>query len=716
MPSVTLTILGDATGARRALAETRAEYERASTALGGMGRRSAADRRRDEAEEIAGARRQLRVLHDARVRARLARKREDDAAAAQRKRDRHREEAEEIQGVRQQLRTLTTERQRAAREQKRIADEAVRDANRSEQRRTRDAEREERRRTRLAETEARRRRRAVEAIERRQSRSERQAAARGERGGHAAAAVVGTVATDAHGRIQAARQTVAERTSTLNTALVQRGTSQEENARDNATIQARLAESRSGVEVDVALAAIARAQSAANALGGDTRQQREAGIAATLDDVEFAGTVDPQNVEGIVGMGAILRRRVSDPALRRRILRGAVGTSFEGSVETDNMITSALPGLLEAIASGTANVAPEDRDRVTAEIAQDTFAQLQAQAASGRTVGVAANRTNTVRTALANADRQGRLGLALAEVARTGTAEQQAAFASTFTKDAEGVYRMNAATRDTPSNAARFFGTMFNNDAGALRNAMGTNGLGGRRQLMNAPDVSAIASYFGLTTGTDGSQVREYDHVEQLKRASLTPEQETMMAQTRAAEDRTRLIREREQALYRERPTGRPGLTTRASDAAASFATEHPVLSALGIGAGGMMGRAALGAAGSWVGSALGAVATAGMAPMAAMASLAAGGTALGLYGSSETLRTGRNAEGAQVSTSERALSGAALLGSGTLFVFAPVISAIKELPRQLAEALRAQPPTVTVDPHTEAHAASQAAGGRSAR
>jgi hypothetical protein len=86
--------------------------------------------------------------------------------------------------------------------------------------------------------------------------------------------------------------------------------------------------------------------------------------------------------------------------------------------------------------------------------------------------GHASQRTNTVRTALSNVPRQNRMGLALAETARTGTPEQQAAFAAAFTKGADGQYSMNADVRDTPSNAARFFGTMFNNDASALRNAL----------------------------------------------------------------------------------------------------------------------------------------------------------------------------------------------------------------------------------------------------
>lgn len=514
--------------------------------------------------------------------------------------------------------------------------------------------------------------------------------------GGQAANVLGQAATGVHDRTQAARLTAAERTSAINTALVQRGTSQTENAADNAMIQARLRQVRTGVSPEIAIAAIASAQTAANALGGDTREARRAGIDATLGDVELAGAIDPTNVTGIVNMGAILRRRVSDPAMRQRILRGAVGTALEGSVETDQMVTQGLPGLLTAISSGTANAAPADRDRITAEIAQDFFAQLQAQAAGGRSVGVSANRTNTVRTALSNVPRQNRMGLALAETARTGTPEQQAAFAAAFTKGADGQYTMNADVRDTPSNAARFFGTMFNNDASALRNAMGANGLGGARQLMNVPDVDAIASYMSMTN-VGGVEMREYDAVERLKRASLTPEQEATMRATRASEDRTRLMREQEAA---DADARRPGLLTRASDALTSFATANPLTAMLG----GVAATTALGAGakslGGW------ALASMGGAP-AALAALAVGaGTGLGLYGDAKAAGSGVDAQGNRLSTGERASRGFAAAAAETLFSGAAIIPLFREL-ISAVERIGSAPVTATVSPHDAAHAAS---------
>lgn len=536
-----------------------------------------------------------------------------------------------------------------------------------------------------------------------QATRERRAA--GEAAGSGAASAAEGIASGAHGEIQAARQTVADRTSAINTSLVQRGTSETENAADNARIQARLRRVATGVPVDTAIEAIAGAQGFANALGGDSAAERARNIDATLSDVELAGAIDPTNVGGIVNMGAILRRRVqgSGPAvdaLRGSILRGAVGTSFEGSVETDQMVTAGLPGLLRAISSGTANARTDtERNQLTAEIAQDFFAQLQAQAAGGRTVGVAANRTNTVRDALSNATRQNRMGLALAETARTGTPEQRAAFAAAFTKGADGQYTMNADVRDTPSNAARFFGTMFNNDAGALRNAMGANGLGGARQLMNAPDVDAIASYFGMTTASNGSQMREYDHVDELKGASLSPEQEAAMRHTRATEDRTRLLREAEARIAAQDPNA-TGAAGRLSNAAHTFANEHPWLTMGGISAGLPALAAGAKSLGGW------ALASMGGGP-AALAGLAAvAGTGLAFYGDAKAAGSGVDAQGNRLSTGERATRGVAATVAESLFSGAAIVPLFREL-ISAVERIGSAPVTATVSPHDAAHAAS---------
>jgi len=70
---------------------------------------------------------------------------------------------------------------------------------------------------------------------------------------------------------------------------------------------------------------------------------------------------------------------------RHNLLRSFAGIGFQGSVETDQMITRGLPGLMEAWSTGTSGVSdPAEASRRRLEIAQDFAAQVQSQAASGR--------------------------------------------------------------------------------------------------------------------------------------------------------------------------------------------------------------------------------------------------------------------------------------------------------------------------------------------
>jgi len=198
-------------------------------------------------------------------------------------------------------------------------------------------------------------------------------------------------------------------------------------------------------------------------------------------------------------------------------------------------------------------------------------------------------------------------------------------------------------------------------------------------------------------TNVGGVPMREYDAVERLKRASLTPEQEATMRATRATEDRTRLMREQEAAGADAR---RPGLFTRASDALTSFATANPITAMLG----GSAATAALGAGakslGGW------ALASMGGGP-AALAGLAAGaGMGLGFYGDAKAAGSGVDAQGNRLSTGERASRGVAATVAETFFSGAAIIPLFREL-ISAVERIGSAPVTATVSPHDAAHAAS---------
>jgi hypothetical protein len=319
--------------------------------------------------------------------------------------------------------------------------------------------------------------------------------------------------------------------------------------------------------------------------------------------VDFASTIDPENISGLVRVGALTRGKMSEED-RSALLRSFAGISFQGSVETDTMITRGLPGLQEAWSTATANITdPAEASRRRLEVARDFAAQVQAQAASGRSTNVSANRTNSVRNALANEDRQNRLGAAYARRLDTMTPEQRAAFNSTFTRNAQGQYRMSEGVRGSASNAARFFGLMHNNDVGQLRNFLGAHGGGGNRQLMLTPDVAALSSYFATTTNARGQQVRQYDYVDELQRSTITPEQERTMRDVRGAEESRKINDEKNS---RDIALGdNTSAINRLSDAITRFEASNPILSKAAVAAAPVVATV-LGTAGSTVAAMLG--------------------------------------------------------------------------------------------------------------
>jgi len=585
--------------------------------------------------------------------------------------------------------------------------------------------------TRSYETHERRVSAAVrrERVEReRAERAETSSRERGSRAGAGAARSVAEQGAGFAGSVHTAIQTVREQRAARETALnnillqlVPSGAGAGEIAGLRSQIMQGALAAR--LDPDAVIEAVGGAQSFANALGGDTAAQRRANTAATLRDVEFASVIDPTSMGGLVRLGALARGRMGDRD-RRDLLRSFAGISFQGSVETDQAITQGLPGLMEAWSTATAGVNdPGEASARRLEVARDFAAQIQSQAASGRSVTVSANRTNTVRNALANAHRQDELGRAFAARERSMTAEQRAAFSSTFTRDASGHYRMSEAVRGRASDAARFFGTMFGNDAGAMRNFLGAHGGGGAHQLMNRPDVDALASYFGTATNARGEQVRQYDYVNELARSTITPEQEATMRSVREAEDSRTLTAAREAgaAALGDNTTA----LNRLSDALANWSTAHPLQSMAGTALAGILGPAAAGRVGAWfggtnVGRALapggggvraaltvarggGLLSRLGGAALGVPGMLAAGLSAIGAYGgtSQEDVEQQRR-EGAEWARQSARLGGEARAAGR-----APPTAA--EIGAAVAAALRTSPLTATVTPTDAAQAASRA-------
>lgn len=508
------------------------------------------------------------------------------------------------------------------------------------------AEAEGRKRGLSAEGEARVRQNALERLTRAQESAERRQTATVQRENRTRAAFMrgasrvlssaGSaglgVARAAHEQIQDARERRAARETALNTTLLQL-TPSGATAQEIAQLRAQILGGARSLHLDPdrVIGAVGEAQSFANALGGDTAEQRRANVAATMRDVDFASTIDPENISGLVRVGALARGRMSDDD-RTALLRSFAGISFQGSVETDEMITRGLPGLQEAWSTATANITdPEEASRRRLEVARDFAAQVQSQAGSGRSTLVSANRTNTIRTALSNEDRQNRLGAAYARRLDTMTPEQRAAFNSTFTRNAQGQYRMNENVSGRASDAARFFGLMHGNNVTQMRNFLGAHGGGGDRQLMLNPDVAALASYMAMTTNSRGEQVRQYDYVNELQRSTVTPEQERIMRDVRGSEE-SRKINDEKNA--RDLALGdNTSAINRLSDAITRFEASNPILSKAAVAA----------------------------APVVATVLGTAGSTVAAMLGSSvvnaRTAITGKNLSGEHVGFGERAAS-----------------------------------------------------------
>ena len=671
MSGITLTILGDAAGVKRAFGQVVTAQRSANAAL------SAEDRAVNE---------RRRKGYDADAAAAAKAEKEKTKAAAREAMERRRTE------------------ERADREKKKIADRAVRDADRAEKEKTKAAEREGKLRARLAaqetrawESEANERIRSQERAEQRVTRDaerylrqrkrmrerdarEREANRRAEDqllttrvGGvvGVGGAMVGAgamYAQGAHGMIQGARQTVAMRERSIDNALVQLAGSPGVNAEELRGLRAQI---MGGIQArhlnpEAAIEAINAAQSFSNILGGDTREARRANANAALEDVSYAAAINPNNMTGTVKFGGMLRQRLAHTpqgeALRQRIMRSVTGIAFTGSVEEEDALRGGLPALLAAINTQTATARPEDADRITADVVTDFMANLEVASMSGGTSRLNANRSTALRTTFNNNNKVGEIGAALAR--RQMTDEQRATFNRTWTRDAQGHYALTGNLAQSGAGIASAILPLFGNDPTAVANFMGPGGGGGRHQLLTRPEVGLLNSYAGTVQNAAGQRVRQYQYVEEMKRQTLTPESERVIRELRSGEQAQTLQDENEATLA---TLTRDGAQQRVSNAVTGIAARNP-LGMLGLSA----ALPALGGVANGIGAIAGLV---GLKATAlggtALAAATAGGAAL------MAANTGRTVDGREVSTMGRLLRGGAMLGGALAAPFTAGMSLV---------------------------------------
>lgn len=430
MAATVLTILGDNTGARRAIADTREEYRRGVDAMGVAARRASAERRRLEAQEISDTRRVLRAQHQERVRALRDRQRAEEAAARQRQRaaqaeavaaqraERDKTKAAERESkLRQQLANReATEKarqaQREVRDAERAEKEKTRLAKQEERERTRQARQEERERTRLAEEEARKRVRA-------QSRAERERRGRLNRVGGAIVAggrAAAEFGQDIHGQIQGARERGADVQGGVIEAVSQVGvTNLAEVNRYVAMIRARAIQE--GMRSEDFTGAIAAAQTEFSTLGAMERYGGAGGADARRDvfqraiDVAARGRnmgVNPGEFSRLMGM---LNGQGLDANTQDFLAAWTVGAQNRGAVETGAVTREAMGPIMQRMqaAMSAAGGDPAARSRAARDAYMQSFAEIQVLRGAGESARLSGNAMAGFNRALSNPGTQAKM-------------------------------------------------------------------------------------------------------------------------------------------------------------------------------------------------------------------------------------------------------------------------------------------------------------------
>jgi membrane protein involved in colicin uptake len=412
LAATVLTILGDATGARRAIADTREDYRRGVDAMGVAARRAAAERRRIEADEIRDTRRVLRAQHQERVRALRDRQRAEEAAARQRQRAAQAEVVAATKAEKDKTKAADRESKlrqqfaaREAAEKARQSRREVTEAARAEREKTREAEREERRRTRLAEDEARKRARA-------QSRAARDRRGRLNQAGGALVAggrAVAEFGQDIHGQIQGARERGADVQGGVIEAVSQVGvTNLAEVNRYVAMIRARAIQE--GMRSEDFTGAIAAAQTEFSTLGAMERYGGAGGADARRDvfqraiDVAARGRnmgVNPGEFSRLMGM---LNGQGLDANTQDFLAAWTVGAQNRGAVETGAVTREAIGPIMQRMqaAISAAGGDPAARSRAARDAYMQSFAEIQVLRGAGESARLSGNAMAGFNRALSN--------------------------------------------------------------------------------------------------------------------------------------------------------------------------------------------------------------------------------------------------------------------------------------------------------------------------
>ena len=571
MASTVLTIVGDARGARRAIADVRADHARASAAMGADDRRAARERRRAEAEEVADARRQLRAMQNARSRA--ARERQQSEARERRAREtaarqeaaaRGRAERQELAGRQRVEREKTRAAVSEARKREREAARESRERRREEQRVTREFEREVRERARIAQRELNERRRA----ERRAADQGRRAAERGQRQGtrtavDAATTAAGAVASfgaDVRGQMEGARSGRAALQGQVIDAVSQVGvTDLREVDRYVEMIRARAIQE--GMRSEDFAGAIGQAQTefsalgAMESLGGAGNARARAAVFQRAIDTAAKGRnmgVDPGEFSRLMGM---LNNQGLDSSTQDRLAAWTVGAAQRGAIEPGAVTREAMGPIIQRMQAAMAQAAPADRARAAEEAYRQAFSEIQVLRGAGESARLSSTAMANWNRALANpgtqskmrenvshiADRDQRRRVQAALFDRDGSLRAELRNPLALTGALQG-----AGVSDPTQMANIFAGTGAGNaqslQANFRRMMMGLAGNGGVekvRALMDASTAVSPERIAALAAMRRGSEQAQLNRNEESRDKALTDNTSELVKLNRSFTDWT---------------------------------------------------------------------------------------------------------------------------------------------------------------------------------
>lgn len=586
----------------------------------------------------------------------------------------------------------------------------------SERAKTRAVEREEKQRTRTAQAEERKRvadaRAAARDLDRSRSRAGRDIGyglRRGLNVGGDAALNVGRVA---YSQIRDARRERAESENALNGAFNQVGVGVTEAASLRGLLERELATgSLRGMSMEDVAGGISSAQEQFNVLGGANAQQRQAAMERQIQMLAFARNTY-QSPEEVLRVAGMLQQQGVSGGDQMTMLRTMTGMANTGAIGLGAMTRTALGPLMQNIArSTTAGMSAEQRSRAVRDATLETMAvgEVTARAAPG-SARDHLNALAKTRGSITNERTQENLYNRLVQ---SGGIQGKDLAAQMFTR-VGGRQRLNEGT-----SAVGFLSQLvagFGGDVNRVGNLVGAGGPGAPMVL----DAQQRRLMLLLASqGQGGQSIAQNVANMQREGSTFSDADVTRGRGLRDSEQLTEINAQETKRLNALNDTS--DAVVRFGRALDNFTAEHPIGSAALQTGGGLVGGLLGGALFPRIGTAL-AGTRAGQAVLgltgqaAALPGQIAGGARVAgraALGAAGTLYTGLSFGGATSGTDfeenqRRAAATAEWVrsqGGGGAANAAPTA---REIGTEVAAALRANPPTATIDPVTAAHAASQ--------